>query len=297
MHLLLVHVRTIVESSKQGCSTCRDLNTMTMSDWQVFISVVSPLVCSADSFPKEVLALWAPLRKALLYFTRYSDGQHTKAGWEEARGSLLSYARLAENTFRMHKLLTHQLHYAVVHLVDLVQAYGPSSFRMEFWVERMMQVLKRVTKFRTSCSPELVAVNCWLLQSALLRLESLHNGIRQLHEKVDPKAMPEILSAARDRHDSEGNCLLGKLSDMPSKFSETVCFVTELVPLMAYAKLIAQTYINTAEFTVGGSLETSFYVEREVGSHTEGHGAVWLDRRQPSASGPSCSVVGQVSDY
>jgi len=141
MHLLLVHVRTIVESSKQGCSTCRDFNTMTMSDWQVFISVVSPLVCSADRFPKEVLALWAPLRKALLYFTRYSDGQHTKAGWEEARGSLLSYARLAEKTFRMHKLLTHQLHYAVVHLVDLMQAYGPSSFQMEFWVERMMQVL------------------------------------------------------------------------------------------------------------------------------------------------------------
>jgi len=156
---------------------------MTMSDWQVFISVVSPLVCSADSFPKEVLDLWAPLRKALLYFTRYSDGQHTKARWDDARNSLLSYARLAE---------------------------------MEFWVERMMQVLKRVTKFRTSCSPELVAVNCWLLQSALLRLESLHDDIRRLHEKVDPKAMPENMMPARDMHDTEGNCLLGKLSWLPS---------------------------------------------------------------------------------
>ena len=202
---------------------------MTMSDWQVFISVVSPLVCSADSFPKEVLDLWAPLRKALLYFTRYSDGQHTKARWDDARNSLLSYARLAEQTFRMHKLLTHQLHCAVVHLVDMVQAYGPSSFRMEFWVERMMQVLKRVTKFRTSCSPELVAVNCWLLQSALLRLESLHDDIRRLHEKVDPKAMPENMMPARDMHDTEGNCLLGKLSDSPYEYSDTVRSVTDNV--------------------------------------------------------------------
>ena len=52
---------------------------MTMSDWLVFITVVSPLVCSADSFPEDGMKLWAPLRKALLYFVRYSDGRHTPA--------------------------------------------------------------------------------------------------------------------------------------------------------------------------------------------------------------------------
>ena len=194
---------------------------MTMSDWSVFIAAISPVVCSGASFPASVLELWAPLRHALVYFTRYSDGQHTEARWKEARDSLLEYARLAEQTFCMHKLATMQLHSAVVHLVDMVQAYGPSAFRMEFWVERMMQVLKRVTKFRTSCSPELVAVNCWLLQRALLRLEANHEGIQDLLRKIDPKAMSGA-GRARDEHDQDGNLLIGKLAGEAYAFSDVV---------------------------------------------------------------------------
>ena len=194
---------------------------MTMYDWIVFITAVSPLVCSGQHFPQEVIDMWAPLREALIYFIRYSDGQHTEERWKRARNNLLKYATLAEKTFAMHKLTTMQLHSAVVHLVDMVQAYGPSAFRMEFWVERMMQVLKRVTKFRTSCSPELVAVNCWLLQRALLRMEANHPGIQELLRRIDPKAMSE-LRAARDQHDDDGNLLIGKLAEEAEEYSETV---------------------------------------------------------------------------
>ena len=205
---------------------------MAMSDWLVFITVVSPLVCSADSFPTDVMKLWAPLRKALLYFVRYSDGQHTPAQWNAARDSLLTYARLAEETFNMHKLLTLQLHSAVVHLVDMVQAYGPSAFRMEFWVERMMQVLKRVTKFRTACSPELVAVNAWLLQRALLLLEAEREGVHDFLCTVDPKAKGGM-AHARDEHDEQGNALTGTLKKddesllhlvlSPARFCASTC--------------------------------------------------------------------------
>ena len=71
---------------------------------------------------------------------------------------------------------------------------------MEFWVERMMQVLKRVTKFRTACSPGLVAVNAWLLQRAFLLQEAEIDGIRDLLCRVDPKAKAGT-APARDQHD------------------------------------------------------------------------------------------------
>jgi len=103
----------------------RDLNSMTMSDWIVFLDTVSPLVLSGDSFPKEVMQMWVPLRRALLYYVRYWDGQHTEANWQQARNDLLKYARLAEDNFGMQKLMTMQLHTAVVHLTDMVIAYGP----------------------------------------------------------------------------------------------------------------------------------------------------------------------------
>jgi hypothetical protein len=192
-----------------------------MSDWLVFITVVSPLVCSATNFPPEVMKLWAPLRRALLYFLRYSHGQHTAAQWNKARDDLLCYARLAEKEFGMHRLLTLQLHSAVVHLVDMVQAYGPAAFRMEFWVERMMQLLKRVTKYRTACSPELVAVNAWLLQRALWLLEAEHEGIQDLLRKIDPKAKAQM-APARDKHDEDGNTLTGTLNQKVEDIAEMV---------------------------------------------------------------------------
>lgn len=121
--------------------------------------------------------LWEPLRKALLYFTTYQAGQQSDGQIDEAQNALMAYADLAETTFGMHRLMTMQLHSAVVHLADMVGAYGPSAHRMEFWVERMMQELKRVTKYRPSQSPELVAVNGWLLQSALLHMASAVPGV------------------------------------------------------------------------------------------------------------------------
>lgn len=126
---------------------------MSMSDWQVFISVLSPIVCLHAGFPHAVMDLWEPLRNTLLYFTMYHKGQDTEERLHTAQDSLMEYAMLAEKTFSMHKLMTMQLHAVVVHLADMVRAYGPSAYQMGFWVERMMQELKRVTKKRLHAVP------------------------------------------------------------------------------------------------------------------------------------------------
>jgi hypothetical protein len=85
--------------------------------------------------------MWQHLRKGLLYFMSYAKGQHREALWKRARNYLLRDARLAEeNTQGGKRLCTQQLHTAVRHLVDHVDWYGPSAFRAEFWVERMVQL-------------------------------------------------------------------------------------------------------------------------------------------------------------
>lgn len=164
--------------------------------------------------------LWEPLRKALMYFTTYQPGQQAEQRVTEAQDLIIQYAHMAEKTFGMHRLMTMQLHSACVHLVDMVKAYGPSAHRMEFWVERMMQDLKRVTKYRTSCSPELVAVNGWLLQSSLLRMAGAIPGVDALLKRIDPKAMSGD-HHIRDQHDVDGNVLTGALT--PASES-TVCY-------------------------------------------------------------------------
>ena len=212
---------------------------MTMSDWIVFLDTVSPLVLSGDSFPKEVMQMWVPLRRALLYYVRYWDGQHTEANWQQARNDLLKYARLAEDNFGMQKLMTMQLHTAVVHLTDMVIAYGPAAFRMEFWVERMMQVLKRITKFRTSCSPELVAVNAWLLQSALTMMAATVPGIDSLYNKIDPK-VKKTNPPGRDKHDAQGNALIGKLTPQTDLFEHGMVSPPSVYVCIWYAWLAGE---------------------------------------------------------
>jgi hypothetical protein len=40
-----------------------------------------------------------------------------------------------------------------VHVVEHLQLYGPYTFHAEFWVERMAQTLKRITKDRMGKCP------------------------------------------------------------------------------------------------------------------------------------------------
>jgi hypothetical protein len=83
---------------------------------------------------------------------------------------LFRYARVAEATFGKLRLCTSNLHLCMVHLPGQVLASGPSSITAEFWVERIMLLLKRATKNRTMHYPELTVVNTWLLDAVLRRL-------------------------------------------------------------------------------------------------------------------------------
>jgi hypothetical protein len=119
---------------------CSDIESMTMEQWVLFIVVISPAILFDVDLPPKVAQLWKPLRQGLTYFLSYRKGQHRPDLWDMARNQLLQYARLVEDITSGKNLCTIQLHSAVVHLVDYVDLYGPSAFRAEFWVERMVQV-------------------------------------------------------------------------------------------------------------------------------------------------------------
>jgi hypothetical protein len=113
---------------------------MTMEQWVLFVVVISPAIFFDIDLPTKAAQLWKPLRQGLTYFLSYRKGQHRPELWNKARNHLLQYARLAEDITSGKTLCTILLHSAVVHLVDYVDLYGPSAFRAEFWVERMVQV-------------------------------------------------------------------------------------------------------------------------------------------------------------
>jgi hypothetical protein len=192
---------------------------MTLSDWVIFVRVVSCIVLTNTGLAEDVISLWSPLREAAMYFLDYREGQHQPHLIDNAQSLLAYYPKAAEKLVPDCRLNTVQLHYCVHHLAPSVRLYGPSVFRAEFWVERMMQALKRITKYRTMCSPALVAVGSWLLKRAIAEGGSLEPELLALWSRIDP-SVPRFTQP--DEFDSEGNCLTSKLTDENCPDSEKV---------------------------------------------------------------------------
>lgn len=71
---------------------------------------------------------------------------------------------------------TFKLHLAAVHLADQVRTCGPGYQQGEYWVERMVQLVKRMVKYRSTAYPELLFVHDWLLTLACRRVQLTAEG-------------------------------------------------------------------------------------------------------------------------
>lgn len=83
--------------------------------------------------------------------------------------------------FKGTRLCTLKLHVAGAHLPDQVRGCGASSLFLEYWVERLVQLLKRLIKYRSTSCPELLFINGWLLVRACRQM-LLHKGGEALRE-------------------------------------------------------------------------------------------------------------------
>jgi hypothetical protein len=183
---------------------------MTLNDWSVFVRALSPYLMHSCGVHNDILQLWASLSKAALYFLDYREGQHRDDLVNKAQDWLARYASLAEQMVPRRTLNTNQLHQCVFHLPHSVRLWGPGSFRSEFWVERMMQVVKRITKYRTMCSPELVACGAWLLKRCITTSAAVEPELAAVWSNIDPMNTRFV---PPDSFDCDGNALTHKIAN------------------------------------------------------------------------------------
>jgi hypothetical protein len=148
-----------------------------MDDKLVWTDTVSAFALHGVRVPQVLRRMWGHLRKAVLYFMRYQPNQHALQHLEEAQNELLRYGRLVESTWHLHELATFNLHTCVVHVPEQARLCGATGFAAEWWVERLMQVFKRTTKYRCTRYPETSAVQHWLMVAALEDERMRHPGI------------------------------------------------------------------------------------------------------------------------
>jgi hypothetical protein len=138
-----------------------------MEDRLTWTDTVSAFALHDAGVHPTILKMWGHLRASIVFFMRYQHGQHSEEHIQSARDELLAYSRLVTETWNMHELMTLNLHTCLVHVPEQARQCGPTAFAAEWWLERLMQVFKRVTKYRCTRYPETTAVQHWLLVQAL----------------------------------------------------------------------------------------------------------------------------------
>jgi hypothetical protein len=166
-------VMTCIRQGLIHATVCR-AKQQTMDDKLVWTDTVSAFALHDVEMPEALERMWGHLRSSVLYFLRYRQGQHTQEHINRAQDELLQYGRLAQETWNMEELLTNNLHTCMLHVPEQVRLCGAAAFSAEWWLERLMQVFKRVTKYRCTRYPETSAVQHWLTVAALDEMRLHH---------------------------------------------------------------------------------------------------------------------------
>lgn len=118
-------------------------------------------------------------------------------------------------------LTTFKLHISVVHMAPQARDQGPTACAMEFWVERLVQLLKRNVKYRSTSYPELLFFNRELVTLALNRQRAQYPGAcRRPEELLHPH------KKTVDTEHSGGVRLTGQASRLDGE--DFLVFVREL---------------------------------------------------------------------
>lgn len=86
---------------------------------------------------------------------------------------------------------------AAIHLPDQALSHGATATNMEFWIERLVQLMKRTVKYRSTSFPELLFVNTWRLTQALLRMRQKFPMQCKTFDEWVPLYSNRVLSAPR----------------------------------------------------------------------------------------------------
>ena len=106
-------------------------------------------------------------------------------------------------------LTTFKLHIAAIHLPDQARSCGATFFCVEYWVERLVQLVKRMIKYRTTAHPEDLFVNTQLLERACKRLRrsKYGKGCESVAEATEAVRASRVSRHMHDE-DIEGEAML-----------------------------------------------------------------------------------------
>lgn len=226
-----VHLQTDLDEPCNNCCFFCSGTNCTMEDKLTWADTVSAYALHEAGVDERILEMWGHLRKATVFFMRYQHGQHQEEFIAEAQDALFQYTSLVQENFGMNELLTFQLHTCLAHVAEQARKCGATAFAGEWWLERCMQVFKRITKYRSTRHPECVGTNHFLAVQALNSIPCRSPTATKLLDVISPSER----SGRGIRDDTSGsNWLVGSLEDLSDNPAEVSVYHCACRPSCLY---------------------------------------------------------------
>lgn len=189
-----------------------------MEDRLTWADTVAAYALYEAGVDDRIMEMWGCLKTATVYFMRYQEGKHKEEYIKEAQDALFKYSVLVQEAFGTNELMTFQLHTCMAHVAEQARQCGPTAYAGEWWLERCMQVFKRITKYRSTRHPECVGSNHFLTVQTLDTVAFTCPGSTLLMDIISPSERIGRNACRDDTADDEW--LVGPVEDISNNHDE-----------------------------------------------------------------------------
>lgn len=187
-----------------------------IENWVRWVDVFSTYLLSKECHGEEVLPpqmkkAWGHLRRFILYHMRPAGEPFTQQACDEARYEFLSFCKIMEQAYPQSCKLNMHLLACRLHIQE--QQRGSIYAETELWVERLVQLCKTKTRYRSTTQPELVAAKFLVTASALDVMSCRYPSVKTFDDWVPGYRSRDLQGEGVDAEDVPNKMLLqGRLA-------------------------------------------------------------------------------------
>lgn len=177
-----------------------------IEDWARLLLVYSSYLFCPDVHDGQHI-IGGPLKKAWGHLRRfvqyhYAPKNFDSARREEARNELIEYAKILEE--HCPSLCKQNLHILCCRLNMQEEARGSVYGELELWIERVVQDVKRKTRYRATTDPEKVAARSITANTAMELMKVQYPSLRNIDDEIKKRKRARGDAAGYDEPDDVG---------------------------------------------------------------------------------------------
>eukprot|EP00732_Lithocolla_globosa_P000637 Lithocolla_globosa_v1_NODE_229_length_4989_cov_24.775030.p1 type:complete len:684 gc:universal NODE_229_length_4989_cov_24.775030:4600-2549(-) len=237
-------------------------------EWLAFTLIYSE-VCAQGCLPPRMMEMWSYFCRGFrLIYSPYLSHNDRKAGFAFLR----KFAEIGED-FLGIEFCTMSLHIGIIEGDKQIDLYGAPYHWFSSWVERFVQHMIRMTKYRVTRHPEVTMTNDYLMERHMFLCEDDIPKIDEIMKNYNQSHQQSIKRYRRQKNVNDENVFpgfIGKGQDAveltQTQWESLITFVStnKLVANPEEGELMLSRYCDSFHRATAGKKDFPFEVHAET---------------------------------